>query len=286
MDILEPQAARAVGLEKDDLLLWMHTGSNSLGKRLENYYTQRWDASKAGRRWRQYWRRARFHLGGAPVGRWGARSRLIRGLASQEGLAADSPEGRRYLLGHRAAMNFAVANRLVLAGLVREALTEIHPSATMSLLIDVAHESIRQETIKGETLWVHRNGASRAVPPGAWEDPWKQGLGQWLPLPGSLGSDSYLAMTEAGVQDSCWAVNHGAGRVLEKPDARRRLSDEAVEPYRAWQGQRLFYAGKGDDLAEQIPAAFKDIGEVVRAVEGNKLGKLVARAQPIASLKS
>jgi len=285
-DILDADAANAVGLAQGDVLLWMHTGSSSLGKRLENYYTDRWDMSDPRRRWRQRWRRAAFHLEPARFDRFRTRWALVRGVDARTGLRAGSSEGRRYLSAHRAALNFAVANRVLLARMVQDALAALRIDCRLTLLLDVSHESIQQETLNGQPVWVHRNGASRALPPAVWTDPWQRGLGQWLPLPGSLGSASYLAVTLPGVSQSFWAVNHGAGRVLEKPDARRLLSGDHVQPYRAWVGQRIFYAGGGEDLAEQIPSAFKDIDDVARTVESHGLAKLVARCQPIASLKS
>lgn len=284
--ILDSAAAEGASVREGDLILWIHTGSGSLGKRLENYYTRFWDATDRGRRWRQRWRRLRHHMPHARVHRWRECWALIDGVGATEGLDAMSPQGQRYLAAHRAALNLAVVNRLLLAQVAKEALEASGIQHQFSLLVDVAHESIQQERVQGTELWVHRNGASRAVPPRSWNDPWGQGLGQWLPLPGSLGRPSYLAMTLPGVEQSFWAVNHGAGRVIEKPDAWRLLSEDEVRPFREWQGHRLFYAGSGDDLIEQIPSAFKDITAVGRAVEAHGLAKLVARCQPIASLKS
>lgn len=282
-EILDPSVASTIGLKEDDVLLWIHTGSGSLGKRLENYYTNRWNTQDTKRRWRQKIRRFKYHFCMETASHM---SHYVAGYDADEGIHVESFEGKKYLRAHRAAMNFALVNRVILANLTAQAVKKVTEDSQISLLIDVAHESIQKEHINGKDLWVHRNGASRAVPPQNWEDPWKQNMGQLLPLPGSLGSSSYLAISDTGASDSYWAVNHGAGRVLEKPDARKAISQDIIDRFKEEKGHRIYYVSKGEDIAEQVPNAFKDIAEVARAIEGHKLAKLVARCESIASLKA
>jgi tRNA-splicing ligase RtcB len=284
--VLDARTAGILGLNEDDVLIWIHTGSSSLGKRLENYYTQRWNTADTRRNFRQRWRRLNYHFELTRPQRWAARCRLVNGAAMDEGLEADSPEGKRYMMAHRAAMNYALVNRIFLAKMMQQAVGEQFKGVSFQLLIDVAHESIQRESLKDGDFWVHRNGASRALPPGAWQDPWQRGLGQLLPLPGSLGTSSYIGMAQAGVEKSFWAVNHGAGRILEKPQAREGVSLEELERFKGQLGSKIFYAGKGDDLAEQVPGAFKNVSAVVRALEAHQLAALIVRTEPIASLKS
>jgi len=285
-EVLDHKTAGILGIKEDDVLIWIHTGSSSFGKRLENYYTQRWNTKDARRNYRQQWRRMLYHFEISRLTRWAKRARLVNGAAMDEGLDANSPEGERYLMAHRAAMNYALINRLFLAKMMQQALGEQFKDVNYQLLIDVAHESIQKERLKNGEFWVHRNGASRALPPGVGNDPWKQGLGQLLPLPGSLGTSSFLGMTQPGVEKSFWAVNHGTGRILEKPQARSGVPLEELERFKDQVGTKIFYAGKGDDLAEQVPAAFKNVSAVVKALEVHNLAKLIVRTEPIASLKS
>jgi len=183
-------------------------------------------------------------------------------------------------------MNYALVNRLFLAKMAQQAIAQECGQINFQLLIDVAHESIQKEKMSQGEYWVHRNGASRALPPAQWNDPWQKGSGQLLPLPGSLGSSSFLARALPAVEKSFWAVNHGAGRVLEKPDAKKAVPPEELKRFQDMVGSKIFYAGKGDDLAEQVPAAFKNITAVVKALEIHQLAKLIVRTESIASLKS
>jgi len=53
--------------------------------------------------------------------------------------------GRRCLGAMRAAMNCAMANRHVIAHLVRETFAEIFPTADLTLLYDVSHNTCKEE---------------------------------------------------------------------------------------------------------------------------------------------
>jgi len=111
-EILNPEIASILGIQEDDVLIWIHTGSSSFGKRLENYYTQRWNTEDWRRNLRQQWRRFLFHFEISQLSRISQRMKLVRGVSMDQGLDVYSPEGKRYLTAHRAAMNYALVNRL------------------------------------------------------------------------------------------------------------------------------------------------------------------------------
>jgi tRNA-splicing ligase RtcB len=155
----------------------------------------------------------------------------------------------------------------------------------MPLVYDCGHETIQREYHDGEWLWVHRHGASSARPPGALaHDPVLEEYGQPVPIPGSMGADSYVAVARPAVAGTFHSVAHGAGRVLEKIRAAEAFTPAVIEDQVRAQGIRLYRYGS-DNIAGQAPASFKDVHGVVAAMEALDLVRPVVRLRPVAVLK-
>jgi tRNA-splicing ligase RtcB len=159
------------------------------------------------------------------------------------------------------------------------------PSLELPLIYDCAHESIQREDHGGRAVWVHRHGASRALPPSTLaHDPVLGEIGQPVPIPGSMGTESYIGVTACGVERTFHSVAHGAGRTMEKISAAERFDPEQIERDLGTKGIRLYRYGT-DNIAGQAPASFKDIGCVVEAMTAFDLIRPVVRLRPIAVLK-
>ena len=80
-----------------------------------------------------------------------------------------SEVGRRYLGAMRAAMNCALANRVILGSYARRVFQDFFPDCGLPLLFDVSHNTCKVEThlVDGQPrdLFVHRKGATRAFLP-------------------------------------------------------------------------------------------------------------------------
>lgn len=74
--------------------------------------------------------------------------------------------GQRYLGAMRAAINCALANRQILTQDTRDVFARFFPSAHLSLLYDVSHNTckVEEHEVDGRArkLFVHRKGATRA----------------------------------------------------------------------------------------------------------------------------
>ena len=81
-------------------------------------------------------------------------------------------------------------------------------------------------------------------------------------VPGSMGTASYVGR---GLEspDSFCSCSHGAGRVLGRKQAVRTIPVETVLRDLEERDVRLFKPKKGD-VAEESPAAYKDIEDVMR----------------------
>ena len=135
----------------------------------------------------------------------------------------ESALGRRYLGAMRAAMNCAMANRQVIAHLVRETYAEIFPTADLTLLYDVSHNTCKEEDHESTAttppvrppqgcdprVWSGSSGCSDS----------SRTVGQPVLIGGSMGTASYVL---AGTTDAGRAFSsavHGAGRAMSRHEA-------------------------------------------------------------------
>ena len=229
VSVLDEPAARRLGLHRGDAVFMMHTDSRRLGKRvLKPVFEEAFRATRNGH---------------APDSLWT--------------IAADSAIGQRYLAALAAATHAGFANRAVLTDILRRAVRAVLDDSSLSLplIYDCAHESIQRELHGDQALWVHRHGASHAVPRRALaDDPVLGQTGQPVPIPGSMGTESYIAVTDDGVEQTFHSVAHGAGRTIEKIHAAEQFDPEQVERDLGSGGIRLYRYGT-DNIAGQAPAA-------------------------------
>ena len=99
-----------------------------------------------------------------------------------------------------------------------------------------------------------------------------------------MGHASYIGVAAEGAAGSFYSVNHGAGRVMDKPEALARFSEDDVVREMGDKDIRLYRYGAGD-IAEQAPGSFKDISHIVDAMRAHDLARPVVRLRPVATLK-
>ncbi len=201
-----------------------------------------------------------------------------------------SPVGQRYLGAMRAGINCALANRQIITHLTREAFARILPEARLTTLYDVSHNTCKAEDHKVEGvkrhLYVHRKGATRAFGPGHPLIPEDyRAVGQPVLIGGSMGTASYiLAGTEESEEKSFSSACHGAGRSLSRHQAAKQWRGEQVIAELARRGIIVRSHSKRG-VAEEAPEAYKDVSAVVEAAHKARLARLVARLEPIITIK-
>ena len=133
---------------------------------------------------------------------------------------------------------------------------------------------------------VHRKGATRAFGPGARDlPPEYQKIGQPVLVPGSMGTSSWvLRGTELAMKRSLGSSCHGAGRVMSRTQAKKTIRGENLHKQLAGQGI-IILARSMSGLAEEAPAAYKDVDAVVNTVIGAGIAARVARLKPLAVIK-
>ncbi|MRR30445.1 RNA-splicing ligase RtcB, partial [bacterium] len=135
-------------------------------------------------------------------------------------------------------------------------------------------------------LCIHRKGATRAFGPNHPELPEEyRPVGQPVLIPGSMGTASWvLAGTQKSMEVSFGSACHGAGRLKSRSQAKREVRGDELVRRLAGQGI-IIRAGSMSGVAEEDPAAYKDVDEVIEAVCGAGIAQKVARLRPVVVIK-
>jgi len=268
-EIYDAEVAETFGLWENQVVVQIHCGSRGYGHQICDDYVR--------------------SLQGA-VRRYGLE------LADRELVCApiDSPEGRAYFGAMACAVNYAFVNRQVLAAGVREAFERVLAGKVSDFdlyqVYDVAHNiaKFEEHQVNGERmrLCVHRKGATRALAAGLPEVPedYRQ-AGQPVLVPGSMGTASYVLVgMDRAMKLSFGSTCHGAGRVMSRTKARKTIWGADLRQELEQQGI-VIQAGSIKGLAEEAPAAYKDVSRVVEVVHGAGLARKVARMRPMGVIK-
>lgn len=264
-EIFDEALARAFGLVPEGVVISIHCGSRGLGHQVATEFSRRMvvEAPEYGIVVRD------------------------RELAS---VPAYSPPGKSYYGAMRAAANCALANRQILSHFVREVFSAVVGEAPLRLLYDVSHNlcSLEEHEVEGrrKRLFVHRKGATRALGPGHPDLPGcYRETGQPVLVGGTMGTASYiLAGLAEGSRLAFSSACHGAGRSQSRSQALKQYRGEDVVEKLARRNITIktrSYRG----VAEEAPAAYKDVSEVVRATAGAGLARMVARLEPMICVK-
>lgn len=206
----------------------------------------------------------------------------------------NSPEGQDYLGAMKAAANYAFTNRQILTHHIRrsfeEALARRVRNHNVYQIYDIAHNmaKIEEHDVDGRMVevCVHRKGATRAFGPGSpvLPDVYRD-IGQPVLVPGSMGTASWVLLGTAGsMAQTFGSTCHGAGRMMSRRQAKRTVYGEDLRNELEASGIHV-RAGSLAGLAEEAPAAYKDVDLVVEVVHGAGIAQKVARIVPIAVIK-
>ncbi|MBI4180151.1 RtcB family protein [bacterium] len=253
--VFEPDLAARWGVAEGTLAVMIHSGSRGLGYQVSD----------------EFWKRSKKAL---------SEFNISIADAQLSPLPVRHELGREYLAAMRAAANYAFANRQALMHLSRKVFEREFggkaESLGLKLVYDVAHNIAKEETYETEgrkrSLLVHRKGATRAFP------------GQPVIIPGDMGTASYLLVGTDEAVRSYFTVCHGAGRVLSRTAAKKRVDVGKLVASLREKGIEV-RGGSKAGLAEEAPEAYKDIEQVVEAVVVNGLAKRVARLRPLCVIK-
>jgi tRNA-splicing ligase RtcB len=268
-EVFDEAAAQRMGLFPGQVAVQIHCGSRGLGHQICTDYVNRFQKT---------------------IHQYGIQ------LPDRELVCAplSSPEGQDYLAAMKAAANYAFANRQVLTFHVRRSFEQSLAGKVKKHAIyqiyDIAHNiaKVEEHEVNGRRarVCVHRKGATRAFGPGSAALPAVyRDIGQPVLVPGSMGTASWVLLgTEDAMAQTFGSTCHGAGRMMSRAKAKKTVwGAELREELEA--GGIHVRAGSMAGLAEEAPAAYKDVDRVVEVVHGAGIAKKVARLVPVAVIK-
>jgi tRNA-splicing ligase RtcB len=197
---------------------------------------------------------------------------------------------------HNAA-NFAFANRLFLALMLKASLEDVLGDVDFPLIYDAPHNLVWRDNHNGKERWIHRKGACPARGIEAMAGTPYQYLGEPVLVPGSMGASSFLLIGQGNAQ-ALLSASHGAGRSLARGEAMKGYDEEFADFLKRFrvvtpvdfrrvdlQGRRDILRKKLDDLKQEAPFAYKGIGPIVQTLEGAGIARPVVELQPIMTVK-
>ena len=261
-------------VDRDDGSVWVmiHCGSRGYGWQTANHY---------------------FYAGADLRG-------LPKNRREESWLMADEPLGREYWAHHNSAANYAVANRHVIVRGVQAALEDVF-SATGEVFYEISHNLVQRETLvlpDGRTQrgFVHRKGATRALPAGhpdvagtQWET-----TGHPCLVPGSMLDGAAILFPLGGAYASACSVNHGAGRVLARGQAKRELKPRQADIDREMRSITRTFAGvpirgivgnMAHTPLDECGHVYKNLDAVLGVLENEGIARVARRLYPVANIK-
>nr|WP_172252995.1 RtcB family protein [Saccharibacillus deserti] len=252
------------GLRDGQVVVMVHSGSRAWGAMVSQHYT-----SMAAR----------------------AMTRLGLGTDDPRLVFAplDSPEGRRYTDMMASALNVAVVNRHLIAYAIREAFLDVFGSKfEMNILYDLMHNYAWEERHGERDYFVHRKGATRALPPGHPDNPAVyRDTGHPALIPGSMGTASYIMAGLPGGVDNYHSICHGAGRIRSRTATKKSVTvDEFAAALKIGTEEEVIVNHNSlGVILDESPQAYKDVDRIVGSVTGAGLASIVAKCKPLAAVK-
>ncbi len=210
--------------EKNQVWVMLHSGSRGVGNKIGSEFIEK--AKKDMERWL-------IHLPDKDL--------------------AYIPEGSAhfddYINAVSWAQDFARINRTVMMQRTLAAMQKIleKPFTAELEAVNCHHNYISREYHFGQDVWVTRKGAVSAK------------LGEMGIIPGSMGAKSFIVRGLGNAESFC-SCSHGAGRVMSREEAKRRVSlDEHV------QATAGVECRKDKSVIDETPSAYKDIEKVMAA---------------------
>lgn len=224
--------------------IMIHSGSRNLGKQVADHYFR--EAVKLNEK----------------------EFKNLENVRQLSFLPLDTTEGKNYLNEMNYCMDFAFANRKMMMSLVQFILEESFKKIEFSHFINIAHNYANRELHFGREVIVHRKGATSAR------------AGDMGIIPGSQGTKSYLVVGK-GNPESFQSCSHGAGRVMGRKEAQRKL--DFNEEVKKLKDKGILHSVKNPRDLDEASGAYKNIETVMQ--NQSDLVEIALELEPLAVIK-
>ena len=181
-------------------------------------------------------------------------------------LDSNSRVGEEYLAILEFGLEFALLNRLEMGITVKECIeTILNEPITFEVWTNKNHNHAIKETYNGETVYIHRKGATPAK------------KGERGVIPGNMRDGVYL-VEGLGNEKFLWSSSHGAGRKMSRKKAKESIS--LVEFKESMKG---VLGTVREGTIDEAPQAYKDF-EVVMNNQKESI-KIIKHIKPFINWK-
>lgn len=182
-------------------------------------------------------------------------------------LVQGTPEFTQYLKELSWAQRFAKYNRDEMMDRFLDQLARLFgdDDAGESERVNCHHNYTETRQINNKKVWLTRKGAIDAS------------AGEMGCIPGSMGTRSYIVRGK-GNPSALFSAPHGAGRAMSRTEAKKRFTAEDLDA--AMEG--IVYR-PGDAWIDEIPAAYKDIDQVME--DASDLVEIVHELRQVMNVK-
>jgi tRNA-splicing ligase RtcB len=162
-------------------------------------------------------------------------------------LPINTKDASNYFDAMNFALEFAKENRRIMLDNIMDSFTDI-VECSFDDVINIHHNYAAWENHYGANVIVHRKGATSAR------------QGQLGIIPGSQGTKSYIVKGK-GNKESFMSCSHGAGRVMGRKEAQRKLSLE--DEKNKLDSQGVLHSIRNTDDLDEASGAYKNITVVM-----------------------
>jgi tRNA-splicing ligase RtcB len=183
-------------------------------------------------------------------------------------LPLESDIGKSYMSEMQYCVEFALANRKLMAENIKKIFVNVIKNVEFSNEINIVHNYAAMENHYGHNVLVHRKGATRA---------YKNQLGI---IPGSQGTASYIVMGKGNIE-SFQSCSHGAGRIMGRNQAKKTL--DLVNEIKKLDDLGIVHGMRTTSDLDEAAGAYKNIDEVL-SQQADLVG-IVMKLMPMAVIK-
>lgn len=193
-------------------------------------------------------------------------NQILRKFGESGGLEENSAEAEDYLKEHERALLWAERNRSLVA---EKLLSYLGFQNRPEVILDVCHNYLERNS-QG---WMHRKGAVCA----------RQ---DWVVIPGSRGSLTYLCAPKQGKEEYLETLSHGSGRKWARSICRSRLNKKYTrDTIRTTSLKSSVVCHDTNLLFAEAPESYKNIDDIIRVLKEHELVDVVAAFKPLVTYK-
>ncbi|MCK5080744.1 MAG: RtcB family protein [Candidatus Moranbacteria bacterium] len=283
-DIVDKETADKLGIQKNQYVFLLHTGSGMFGQYSSYFYMPK----------------KKEHLSQKIINVISRATFLKKDIAWHQTLQKELPlyenseelwgvkEGselyKNFMIANRASANHAFANRALLQIRIEQGIEKIlGKKLELPIVYDMSHISVTKEKHFGKKLWIHRNGSVRAFGPKRMKGiKTYEETGEPVFMPSSMSTPAYLGVGTDQNESTFFSAPHGTGKSKNKtskvPTNKEELHSKMVK------NKVRLYNAKSTGILEQDSSHYKNIEPAIKGMTKNGVIKPVAKMRPVSVL--